>query len=122
MSSTAGFSTPDAMSEFYGYGGEIIYFTYCGFDAVDAGGIFLVDVFTSANIDTNITIYWSWGGDLGTFTSGTTTIASGSNFGFGSGSGVPYEYYTFFAPNSISASSPSPSGQQYDNISYSYCY
>ena len=98
LSNTAGKSTPDAMSEFYGYShssvssGTLYYASDCGLDGSDA-----------CVFGTGGTYYWSGSGDpitngydIYTNSSLTTAAATGcyASFigGVGGGAGV-YEYW-----------------------------
>lgn len=84
LSAWAGKSTPDAMSEFYGYSAVMnLYidwtvpssttcYSYYTFGAY-------VTSYTNVNTDVNVTI--DWYGDLGGYMSGTVTIYSGTSCG-----------------------------------------
>jgi hypothetical protein len=121
LSSTAGFSTPDAISEFYGYsGGTTVTFTLCGYNPADSSGNVTVDITASENVDTNVSIDWSWTGIYSSVVSGTTTITSGTSFGTSTVGGAFSDEFN----SSLLSYAPSPSSygtQTYDG-SYGNCY
>jgi hypothetical protein len=121
LSSTAGFSTPDTISDFYGYSaGTTVTFTLCGYNPADSSGNVTVDITASENVDTNVSIDWTWNGLNSSVVSGTTTIASGTSFGTSTVGGAISDEFN----SSLSTSTPSPSSfgtQTYDG-SYGNCY
>ena len=86
LSSEAGKSTPDAMSEFYGYSATTVvnidftYPTYCG-----CANYYSFEARSSIAVSTNLTITMYWYGDLGGAFNGNVTIYSGDSCG-GNGS------------------------------------
>ncbi len=123
MSASASFSSPDAMSEFYGYSaGTIVYITLCDFISANGVGGVTVSATSTANVDTTVTINWTWTGDLSSVLYGITTISSGTSSGtsteFGAVGGEN------FANLSTSVSPTSYGNQTYDAGSPSYysCY
>ena len=65
MSASASFSSPDAMSDFYGYSaGTIVDITLCDFISANGVGGVTVSATSTANVDTTVTINWTWTGDL----------------------------------------------------------
>jgi hypothetical protein len=110
------------MSEFYGYSaGTIVYITLCDFISANGVGGVTVSATSTANVDTTITINWTWTGDLSSVLYGITTISSGTSSGtsteFGAVGGEN------FANLSISVSPTSYGSQTYDAGSpYYSCY
>jgi hypothetical protein len=121
LSSTAGFSTPDAISEFYGYSaGTTVYFTICDYIQADSSGNVTVGITASENVDTNVSIDWTWTGDSSSVITGTTTITSGNAIGTATVGGAVSDEFN----DSLSTSTPSPSSygtQTYDS-NYGICY
>jgi hypothetical protein len=79
LSSNAGKSTPDAISEFYGYGAAVtvnidVYLpSYVG-----CANYYTFAAQSSATVNTNVNVGINWYGDLGGFFSGSVTIPSGA--------------------------------------------
>ena len=121
MSSLAGFSDPDAMSEFYGYSaGTIVYITLCDFISANGVGGVTVSATATANVDTTVSIYWTWTGDLSSVLYGITTISSGTSYGtsteFGATAGENLSNLTAYT-------SPSSYGTQTYDVGPPYsCY
>jgi hypothetical protein len=121
LSSTAGFSTPDAISEFYGYSaGTTVTFTICDYIQADGSGNVTVGITASEAVDINVNFDWSWEGDSLSIITGTTTISSGNTSGTATVGGA------FSFENSIvfTVGDPYPSSygtQTYSNI-YGNCY
>jgi hypothetical protein len=121
MSSLAGFSDPDAMSEFYGYSAlTTVYITLCSFISADGSGGVTVSANASTAVSTTITIYWTWTGDLSNVIYGITTISSGNSYG------TATEYGAFAGENVSNLTayvSPSSYGTQTYDIGPPYsCY
>lgn len=93
--------------------GVNVYITIC--DYIQANGFGEVTVSATADtaVDTNVTLYWQWIGDLSSTVTGTTTITSGNTFASntvgGANAGENYSSwgYRYFSPN------PSVGGQTY---------
>ena len=93
LSSEAGKSTPDAMSEFYGYSSTVVvqinftYPTYCG-----CYNYYSFEASASDELNTTLAVTMYWYGDLGGAFQGTVYINSGGTCGGNnyiySGSGV----------------------------------
>lgn len=92
LSAAAGFSTPDAMSEFYGYSSAVtvninVYLpSYVG-----CGNYYTFAATSSVNVNTNVNVGIAWYGDLGGYFSDSVSISSGSSCNSASvfsGSGV----------------------------------
>jgi hypothetical protein len=121
LSVTAGFSTPDAISDFYGYnGGTIVYFTICDYLQADGSGNVTVGITASEVVDANVSFNWVWTGIYSSVISGTVTIISG----YAAGSSTIAGAFSDEFNSSLSITSPSPSsyGTQTYNSSYGYCY
>jgi hypothetical protein len=121
MSLSASFSTPDAMSDFYGYSaGTIVSITLCGFISADGSGGVTVSANASTNVDTTVSIYWTWTGDLSNVIYGITSISSGTSYGTNT------EYGAFAGENlsNLTAyTSPSSYGTQTYDVGPPYsCY
>jgi hypothetical protein len=121
MSASASFSSPDAMSDFYGYSaGTIVDITLCSFISADGSGGVTVSANASTTVSTTITIYWTWTGDLSNVIYGATTISSGLSYG------TTTEYGAFAGENYSNLSayvSPSSYGTQTYDIGPPYsCY
>jgi hypothetical protein len=115
-------TAPHAMSEWYGYAassGTDVYITICDYIQANGFGDVTVSATSFPAVDTNVTVYWQWVGDLSSTITGTTTITSGNTFadtmvgGANAGEYFSYWGYLYFSPN------PSPGGQNYYD---SYCY
>lgn len=82
LSAEAGKSTPDAMSEFYGYANAVnvdivAYFpSYCG-----CYNYYTFAATSSAAVNTTLTVTMYWYGDLGGYMVETTYISSGTTCG-----------------------------------------
>lgn len=93
LSAAAGFATPDAMSEFYGYSAS--YTVYINAYVPDYVGCYqyynIAATATNASATATIPVYTSltvsvgWNGDLGGYFSGYLTITAGSTCGSTSG-------------------------------------
>jgi hypothetical protein len=89
LSSLAGFSTPDAISEFYGYSAATnVYISYYYPNYMTCYNVYTFSATSSAVLATSLTIYMSWFGDLGgfyqaiyTFNSGTACASTDINTG-----------------------------------------
>ena len=82
LSAEAGKSTPDAMSEFYGYANAhtvYINFYYPGYVGCYNGYYFQITSSEAVNADFTATLYWY--GDLGGAFNGSVTIYSGNTCG-----------------------------------------
>jgi hypothetical protein len=92
LSAWAGKSTPDAMSEFYGYSAAVTVNIDVYLPAyVGCGNYYTFAATSSAVVNTNVNVGINWYGDLGGFFTGSVTITSGSACGSASvfsGSGV----------------------------------
>lgn len=90
LSAAAGFSTPDAMSEFYGYSGSITvyinayvpnfvgcyqYYTFAATATNASGGNNYIPV------NSSLTVSIGWNGDLGGYFSANVTITAGNSCG-----------------------------------------
>lgn len=99
--------------------GVNVYITICDYIQANGLGEVTVSATSDTAVDTNVTVYWQWIGDLSSTITGTTTITSGNTFGTstvgGASAGENYSYfnYLYFSPN------PSVGGQNYYD---SYCY
>ena len=113
LSAAAGKSTPDAMSEFYGYSSApvthsvYINFYYPGYVGCYNGYYFYLTASEAVNADFTATLYWY--GDLGGAFNGSVTINSGASCGsnyyvYSGGVYCGGEYYSannyYFTPNS----------------------
>jgi hypothetical protein len=119
LSSLAGKSTPDAMSEFYGYSAALdLYFNW----TVPSSGVTCYNYYTfgayvisNDSVNTNVTVIINWYGDLGGFMQGSVTVSSGT------ACGVNYYVYSGasmncmgenFSYGNITSISPSSNGSQ----------
>ena len=117
LSSEAGKSTPDAMSEFYGYSNTVVvqidftYPTYCG-----CYNYYSFEASASDELSTALTVTMYWYGDLGGAFNGTVTINSGGSCGGNawvySGGGVNC-YGEYLSETSYYFSPSSGPGQNY---------
>jgi hypothetical protein len=53
----------------------------CGYLFANGSGQVTVSATATEAVNTNVSIYWTWVGDLSSIVSGTTTISSGNTFG-----------------------------------------
>jgi hypothetical protein len=84
MSLLAGFSTPDAMSEFYGYVAPVsIYINVIVPSVMTCGQYYTFCAYVSGGTTVNTTVQAqiTWNGDLGGSVYGTVNINSGNNCG-----------------------------------------
>lgn len=82
LSSLAGKSTPDAMSEFYGYSASVTVNIDVYLPAyVGCYNYYTFAATSSQVVNTNVNVGINWYGDLGGFFSGSVTIASGTACG-----------------------------------------
>lgn len=92
LSSWAGFSTPDSISEFYGYSANVtLYFDFAVPNSATCWSSYTFAAATSTTVNTNVSVTIYWYGDLGGFMSGTVTIFSGTacnTVGVNSGGGI----------------------------------
>lgn len=80
LSSLAGKSTPDAMSEFYGYSAAVtIYVEYSLPSSMGCYNNYVFTAAATANVNTNLTVYITWYGDLGGYISTSGIIYSGTS-------------------------------------------
>jgi len=82
LSSLAGFSTPDAISDFYGYSNVVtLYMDYSLPSYATCYNYYIfganVSNFTNVSTDVQVTIYWY--GDLGGYMYGTVVIYAGTS-------------------------------------------
>jgi hypothetical protein len=121
LSLSASFSTPDAITDFYGYSaGTTVTFTICDYLQADGSGNVTVGITASENVDTNVSISWTWYGANSSVISGTTTITSGNTIGTATvGGAVSNEYYSSLTPN---IPSPTSYGTQIYSNNFGYCY
>jgi hypothetical protein len=123
LSALAGKSTPDAMSEFYGYSSSVTVNIDVYLPAyVGCYNNYTFAATSSQVVNTNVNVGINWYGDLGGFFSGSVTINSGTACGSAtvySGGGVNCigevrvnEYWSMF---------PTTSGAQnyFPNVAYS---
>lgn len=80
LSAAAGKSTPDAMSEFYGYSSAVtvninVYLP----SNVGCYNYYTFAATSSVNVNTNVNVGIAWYGDLGGYFSGSVSIPSGSS-------------------------------------------
>ena len=121
MSVQVGFTDPDAVSEFYGYSTPVtVSITLCDYISADGSGIVTLSATSDANVDTAVTVYWTWSGDLGSTIYGITTISSGTSYGVGT------EFGAVAGENNVSISayvSPTSFGTQSYDVGPPYsCY
>lgn len=82
LSSLAGKSTPDAMSEFYGYSNAVtVNIDYYLPSYVGCYNNYTFAATSSQAVNTNVNVGINWYGDLGGFFTGSVTIASGTTCG-----------------------------------------
>jgi hypothetical protein len=122
LSALAGKSTPDAMSEFYGYSNavtvniDLYYPTYVG-----CNNLYTFAVQSSQTVNTNVLVTISWYGDLGGYFDGTINLLSGTfcrSASLYSGGGV--NCYGEYNQNLYWSMSPTSNGGQnyFPNQSY----
>lgn len=80
LSALAGFSSPDAMSEFYGYSNvSTVYIDYSLPSYASCYNYYTFGAYTGGtNVNTDVTIDINWYGDLGGYMNGTVTIFTGT--------------------------------------------
>ena len=76
----------------------------CGYLFADGLGQVTVSATADTAVNTNVSFYWTWVGDLSSVVSGTTTISSGNTFGIstvgGAFSDEAFSYFTSTLPPS----------------------
>lgn len=79
LSAAAGFGTPDAMSEFYGYSNtHTVYINFYYPNNVGCYNFYYLAATSSETLNTNLTVTMYWYGDLGGAFQASVTIASGT--------------------------------------------
>jgi hypothetical protein len=92
LSALASFSTPDAISEFYGYNAAVTVNITAYYPAfMQCSSLYTFAATSSIAVNINVNVGISWEGDLGGFLIAPVTISSGTTCGsdlIDSGSGI----------------------------------
>jgi hypothetical protein len=75
----------------------IINIDLCNYLYADGSGNVTVSATATEAVNTNVSVYWTWVGDLSSIVTGTTTISSGDSFGTSTvGGAFNDEYFSDF--------------------------
>jgi hypothetical protein len=98
----------------------IVNIDICGYIVANGSGQVTVSATADTAVNTNLSVYWTWVGDLSSEVSGTTTISSGDTFGSSTvGGAYSDEYFSSFTSIYLAITNSPP--QKY-TLSIGGCY